>query len=108
MILDATNLALLIPILAIGGGLSIAFVGMLTQHKRKLVEMQMKGGGMDNSVRAELNALREEVRALRDTSMQYDLSFDNSLQRMEQRMSSVERRVNAPVQEDSQNIQIGR
>jgi len=63
---------------------------------------------VDLNYSAAENKFREEVRALRDTSMQYDLSFDNSLQRMEQRMSSVERRVNAPVQEDSQNIQIGR
>ena len=36
-------------------------------------------------------ALRQEVRALRDTTMQYDLSFDAALERMESRVESIER-----------------
>jgi len=101
--------ALLIPIIAISGGLAIPIVAIWTTHKRKVLEMQIQlRGGVDDNVRAELNALREEVRSLRDTSMQYDISFDTALQRMERRMLSVEGRANTSAQEDPQNITIGK
>ena len=63
-----------------------------TSHRRKILEMklQLKNQG-DTGVHAELEALRQEVRSLRDTSMQYDLSFDTALQRMEQRVERMER-----------------
>ncbi len=101
--------ALLIPIIAISGGLAIPIVAIWTTHKRKVLEMQIQiRGGVDDNVRAELNALREEVRSLRDTSMQYDLSFDTALQRMERRMEMVERRPNTPLEESAQNVVIGK
>ena len=65
----------------------IPIVKIWTDHQRKMLEMklQLHNKG-DNGLRAELDALRQEVRSLRDTSMQYDLSFDTALQRMEQRV----------------------
>ncbi len=80
-----------------------------TSHKRKMMELQLRlRGDQDMGVRPELNALREEVRALRDTSMQYDLSFDSALQKMEQRMQSMERRANQAEIPASQEIHLGR
>lgn len=67
-----------------------------THHRRKVLELQLrlKNEG-SSSVHAEIEALRHEVRALRDTTMQYDLSFDTALQRMEQRVETMERRIGA-------------
>jgi hypothetical protein len=45
------------------------------------------------ALKAELEATRQELRNLRDTSMQYDISFDTALGRMENRVAHVERRV---------------
>jgi hypothetical protein len=65
-----------------------------TGHQRKMLELklQLQNQG-DVGLRAEVDALRQEVRALRDTSTQYDLSFDTALQRMEKRVEGVERRI---------------
>ncbi len=43
-------------------------------------------------MRNDLAAMRQELQALRDTSTQYDISFDTALQRMESRVEHVERR----------------
>ncbi len=52
------------------------------------------GGGREaERLRAEIAALRDEVRSLRDTSMQYDISFDTALNRMDARMLHLERKV---------------
>jgi hypothetical protein len=79
-----------------------------THHRRKMMELQLrlKGEG-DVSVRGELSALREEVRALRDTSMQYDLSFDTALQKMEQRMIALERKSNQQEIPAAKEIHLG-
>lgn len=97
----------LIPILAILGGLGIPLSAIWTSHRREMIKMQMQMQSQgDANLRASIEALRDEVRDLKDTTMQYDLSFDNALQRMEQRMEGLERRVNT--MESSQTVLIGR
>lgn len=80
-----------------------------TSHRRKVLalQLQLRGQG-DNGLRSELEALRQEVRSLRDTSTQYDLSFDTALQRMEQRVVGVERSVQTIQAQDVQRIGSGR
>jgi hypothetical protein len=56
------------------------------------LQLKLRGQGSD-SVHSEVEALRQEVRALRDTSTQYDLSFDAALQRMEHRVQGIERTI---------------
>ena len=69
-----------------------------TSHRRKMVEMQLRlRQDGDVGTRASVEALREELRSLRETTMQYDLSFDSALQRMERRVEDVERRVTSTV-----------
>lgn len=81
---------------------SIPLVGIWTEHRRKMLELQLKLRQQgDGSVKQELESLRQEMRQLRDTTMQYDLSFDSALQRMEGRMENVERRVNAVESNDN-------
>ena len=71
--------------------LSIPIYALWSHHRRKMEELRLQHrGSLSEPVRAELNALREEVKQLRDTSMSYDISFDSALQRMEQRVSQIE------------------
>lgn len=87
---------------------ALGFTAILTEHHKNIVKMRLQQGKQgDASTEAALQAMREEIRALRDTSMQYDLSFDTALQRMEQRMSAMERRVNQVEPGESQKIGIG-
>src|SRR5258706_503273 len=72
--------------------LSIPLFALWSHHRRKVLEIQLQVRGQgEGGVRAELDSLRQEMRALRDTSMQYDLSFDTALQQMERRVNKIER-----------------
>lgn len=63
-------------------------------NRRKMMELKLRlNQGDDASVRAAVDALRAEVRTLRDTTMQYDISFDSALQRVESRVDQMERRI---------------
>jgi uncharacterized protein YlxW (UPF0749 family) len=66
------------------------------------MKLQMQSQG-DSNLQAQVEALRQEVRSLRDTTMQYDLSFDTALQRMEARVESLERRTG---QTDSAGVRV--
>src|ERR1041385_960901 len=82
----------LVAVLCVFG---IPLSAIWTHHRRKVLELQLQlRNHGDSSVRASVDALREEVRSLRETTMQYDLSFDSALQRMEHRVDGLERRVN--------------
>jgi len=71
---------------------SVPLLAIWTHHKRKVLEMQLQLRNQgDSGVRADLEAVKQELRALRDTSTQYDLSFDTALQRMERRVEAIER-----------------
>ncbi len=97
----------LIPIIAIIMGCSIPISRIWADHQRKVLELKLKLQNQgDSGLRAEVDALRQEVRALRDTSMQYDLSFDTALQRMEKRVEAVERR-NSGVATESNTVNLG-
>lgn len=74
---------------------SIPLSVIWTYHRRKILEIQLrlKQEG-DTGVRASIEALRREMQEMKDTAMQYDLSFDSALQRMDQRVEGLERRVN--------------
>ena len=83
---------------ALGFGVSAMVFGLpfyliWTYHKRKLEEIKAKGrSNIDQETRAALEAFRAEIAALRDTTTQYDVSFDTALRRLESRMSQVEQK----------------
>jgi hypothetical protein len=63
------------------------------KHRTRIAQLKIEAQHRtDADVRAALDDLRTEMRALRDTTMQYDLSFDTALQRMERRVEGLERR----------------
>lgn len=78
-----------------GGGLVLEAIKNTNRTRLKIAEL--KAQQSDEGVRRELTAMREEmaslrtqVESLRDTTTQYDISFDAALQRMEQRVNHVE------------------
>ncbi len=71
---------------------SIPLLLIWTNHKRKMEEMRLqRQSQVSGNVAAEFAAIRAEIQSLRDTTMQYDLSFDTALQQMERRMTQLER-----------------
>ena len=85
----------LIGLVSVGMVFGIPMLAIWTSHRRKMLELQIQLKGQNSNVSSNsIESLREEIRALRDTSTQYDVSFDNALQRIEQRVGSLERRAN--------------
>ncbi|MBC7527810.1 MAG: hypothetical protein H7308_09690 [Chthonomonadaceae bacterium] len=101
----------LIPIVAISLTMGIPMMAIWTSHQRKMLELKLKlQDGNSLSSQKTIEALREEVRSLRDTTTQYDVSFDTALQRMEGRMGAIERKVNqqGSAVQDTQSQSLGR
>jgi exonuclease VII small subunit len=81
-----------------GGGKLV--YSIVENHNRTRLEMarirmeqqtSTREGASDNqALREEVVRLRRELQELRDTSTQYDLSFDTALQRLERRVERVE------------------
>jgi len=92
-------MAILCGVVIVGIVFSIPLALIMTYHKRKMEEIRLKKMGMmTEEVKAEFAALRGEISALRDTTMQYDLSFDTSLQRLERRIEHLELKGRTPVE----------
>lgn len=66
---------------------------VIANHRQKLAEIQSKGQSTDSALAAEIRALKQQVEELRDTTTKYDMSFDTALQRIESRVSNVEKKV---------------
>ena len=108
-ITTAVLMAIFFAVIIVGIVFSIPLALIMTYHKRKMEEIRLKRMGMmTDEVKAEFAALRGEISALRDTTMQYDLSFDTNLQRMERRLEHLERQARTQGEETTtQNTLLG-
>ena len=86
-----------------GGGYLKSILDSMNKTRVELAQLkaqQQVGGNAAPEVaalRQEVSALRQELHSLRDTSTQYDMSFDTALQRVEQRIGRIEQ--NQPQQQ---------
>jgi uncharacterized protein YlxW (UPF0749 family) len=86
---------------------SIPLLAIVTSHRRQVLEMKLRvRDSGDESLRATVDQLRAEVRSLRDTTTQYDMSFDTALQRIERRVDSLENHAITARVEPVRNIEI--
>lgn len=89
----------------------LPLLGVYTYHKRKMEQLRLQRDNLlSQHIANEFAAVREEIKALRDTSMQYDLSFDTALHQIERRVNGLERETYRiphvpPVQD--QNVTLG-
>lgn len=83
----------LIAAMGIFGWIPIA---VYFKHKIRLEELKMhRRAGDDNTSQSTAQALQElrrEVQALRDTTTKFDMSFDASISRLEERVDRIEER----------------
>ena len=84
------------------GVLSIPLLAIWTHHRRKMEEMSLRRQQvLTEDIRAEFAAVRQEIKALRDTTMQYDLSFDTNLHNLERRMTQLEQTARSSYSNDT-------
>lgn len=87
----------LVGLFAVLGVFGIPIVAILTRHRQKMLELQLSlRQQQDTGLRETVEQLRAEVQSLRDTTLQYDLSFDAALQRLEARVAQLERQRTPP------------
>jgi cell division protein ZapA (FtsZ GTPase activity inhibitor) len=73
---------------------AIPITAMVTYHQRKMAEIKARMGGANaDEVKSALNAVRDEVSALRETTTKFDMSFDAAITRLEQRVDHIEEQV---------------
>jgi hypothetical protein len=78
-------------VLAIMMVFGIPMLAIYTSHRREMMKMKLQMRNQaDPSVVNAVEQLRAEVRSLRDTTTQYDVSFDSALQRLERRVDTLE------------------
>jgi hypothetical protein len=81
------TIAVFIPIVA----LFIPISAIVTHHLRKIEEIRYRAGNRaDSTTQAQLDAMKAELIALRDTSTKFDLEFDKALDDVDKRLQRVE------------------
>ena len=79
-----------------GGGYLKSILDSMNKTRVELAQLRAQQQSETNiapemaALRQEVTTMKEELRSLRDTTTQYDMSFDTALQRVEQRMSHLE------------------
>ncbi len=69
----------------------VGALAILMEHLQKMARIRADARAKANRQLEEaLQAIRQEVAELRDTTTRYDLSFDTALQRMEARIARLE------------------
>ncbi len=93
---EIAELALLIPISAIVLGIGSGIIQSILKSQERRMELRLKAQkGQGGDVTKQLEALRAEIAALRDTTTQYDLTNDQIVQHLEERLSRIESRTAA-------------
>lgn len=81
---------------------TITVVGMLTSHKRRMLQLRINENLNSNAeLIAEMQRLQSEVKALRGISVNYALSTEETMQKLENRMHHLETRMITTKSEDT-------
>jgi sensor histidine kinase regulating citrate/malate metabolism len=90
---DIVGLALIVCI--VGSVLFVPITAMVLKHRKEMLEMELEQRRLSNQeVIAQIEALRQELAQLRDTSTQYDMSLQANLEMLQERVRMLEQQVN--------------
>ena len=88
---DIAALAIMVPLSAIVLGIGGGIVQSILKSQERRLELRLKlQKGQGGDVIKQIEALRAEIAALRDTTTQYDMTNDHVVQRLEERLSRIE------------------
>ena len=88
------QLALLIPIIAIVGGVSIPIVVLVLKSQERKLQIHLQMKQSHNALSDEqYRELRAELLQLRDMSTQFSLSMEHAVHRIDQRVENLERKL---------------
>jgi hypothetical protein len=95
------ELIVAVPITALVLGIGGNIIGNILASRERQLKLRLRAEARNArfaprlSQSKELEALRAEIAALRDTTTQYDLTNDHIVQRLEERLSRIETKVAA-------------
>ena len=93
------ELVLSVPLTAIILGVGGNIIGNILQSRERQLKLRLRAevhrtrSGPSTTLQKEMEALRAEIAALRDTTTQYDMTNDHIVQRIEERLGRVETRL---------------
>lgn len=89
--LGPEHLVFMIPIVAIVLAMGNKMLNRILEHRERMINSHRIQAQPPNSeVSRQLEELRQQMIALRDTTTQYDMSIDQTLRRLEQRVEFLE------------------
>lgn len=65
---------------------------VIFNHRQRMAEIKSRQVGNVETVHAELEKLRAELKSLRETAVQFDISFDAALDTLQRRVDNLEMR----------------
>ena len=86
---DIVGLALIVCI--VGPVLFVPITAMVLKHRKEMLQMELERRRLSNQeIVAQIEALRQELAQLRDTSTQYDMSLQMTLETLQERVRMLE------------------
>lgn len=77
-----------------GPALFVPIAAMVLKHRKEMLEMELEKRRLSNQeIAAQIEALRQELTALRDTSTQYDMSLQANLEMLQERVRHLEQQL---------------
>jgi sensor histidine kinase regulating citrate/malate metabolism len=90
--MDIVGLALIVCLF--GPMLFMSITAMVLKHRKEMLQMELERRRLSNQeVVAQIEALRQELAQLRDTSTQYDMSLQANLEALQERVRMLEQQV---------------
>ena len=91
--MDYAILGMMIPITAIVLGVGSGIVQSILKSQERRLELRLQAQqGKNEDVTRQIEAMRAEIAGLRDTSTQFDMSLEHSVERLEERVGRIETR----------------
>jgi hypothetical protein len=95
--MDIVGLAAIVFIF--GPALFIPITAMVLKHRKEMLQMELERRRLSNQeVIAQIEALRQELAQLRDTSTQYDMSLQANLEALQERVRMLEQQMDERAQ----------
>jgi sensor histidine kinase regulating citrate/malate metabolism len=89
---DIVGLALIVCI--VGPVLFVPITAMVLKHRKEMLQMELERRRLSNQeIVAQIEALRQELAQLRDTSTQYDMSLQMTLETLQERVRLLEQQL---------------
>ena len=89
---DIVGLALIVCLF--GSFVFVPITAMVLKHRKEMLQMELERRRLSNQeVIAQIEALRQELAQLRDTSTQYDMSLQANLEALQERVRMLEQQL---------------